>query len=273
MSLIKAENLSLKKGSKYIVNDVNWTVDAGENWVLFGSNGCGKTTLLSILAGYTSGNGGKNYLFDQGVTKENFITLRKRIGFVSSSFFDSYLNRETVEEIVLAGKFGTLGLQGRISDEDIRKIKALGRSLGIEKKLRYPYDQLSRGQRQRVLIARALMNEPEILILDEPCSGLDIIARENFLYMIQDLAEARKMAIVYVTHHPEEISPFFNKAALMKNGEIVAQDNLKNVFSNEVLSDYFEAKTEVIWTDKHFFIEVNLPREHQSERSFSKENV
>lgn len=271
MSLIKAENLSVKKGSKYIVNDVTWEIDAGENWVLFGANGCGKTTLLSILAGYQSGNGGANYLFDEGVTKDNYLSLRKRIGFVSSSFFNRYLHAETVEEIILAGKFGMLGLQGDITDEDVHKAKAIARSLGIEKKMRYPYDQLSRGQQQRALIARALMNDPEVLLLDEPCSGLDIIARERFLHMIQDLAESKKMAIVYVTHHTEEITPFFNKAALMKDGEIIAQDDLKRVFFDEVLSEYFEAKTEVIWTDRHFFINLNLQAEHQGRKSFSEE--
>lgn len=109
MSLLKAEHLSVKEGSKEIVKDVNWEINSGENWVLFGLNGCGKTTLLSRLAGYLSPSGGKVFLFGEEVTPENQLRLRKKIGWVSSSFFDRYLRYETVLEIVLAGKYGTLG--------------------------------------------------------------------------------------------------------------------------------------------------------------------
>ena len=271
MALLKTENLGLKKGSKYILKDINWEIQSGDNWVLFGLNGCGKTTLLSILAGYQSGNEGYNCLFDEKVDKNNFLQLRKRIGFVSSSFFDRYLKKELVTDIVLAGKFGTLGIAGEIADEDIQKAKSLSRLLGIEKKMRYPYDCLSKGQQQRVLIARAMMNEPEILLLDEPCSGLDMIARETFLHNIQDLAERNRMAIVYVTHHTEEILPFFNKAALMKDGELVEKGELEEVFSQEILEKFFGVKTSILWTDQHFFINLDLQIKHQGIQSFKKE--
>lgn len=271
MALLKTENLGLKKGSKYILKDINWEIQSGDNWVLFGLNGCGKTTLLSILAGYQSGNEGYNCLFDEKVDKNNFLQLRKRIGFVSSSFYDRYLKKELVTDIVLAGKFGTLGIAGEIADEDIQKAKSLSRMLGIEKKMRYPYDCLSKGQQQRVLIARAMMNEPEILLLDEPCSGLDMIARETFLHNIQDLAERNRMAIVYVTHHTEEILPFFNKAALMKDGELVEKGELEEVFSQEILEKFFGVKTSILWTDQHFFINLDLQIKHQGIQSFKKE--
>ena len=271
MALLKTEILGLKKGSKYILKDINWEIQSGDNWVLFGLNGCGKTTLLSILAGYQSGNEGYNCLFDEKVDKNNFLQLRKRIGFVSSSFFDRYLKKELVTDIVLAGKFGTLGIAGEIADEDIQKAKSLSRMLGIEKKMRYPYDCLSKGQQQRVLIARAMMNEPEILLLDEPCSGLDMIARETFLHNIQDLAERNRMAIVYVTHHTEEILPFFNKAALMKDGELVEKGELEEVFSQEILEKFFGVKTSILWTDQHFFINLDLQIKHQGIQSFKKE--
>ena len=271
MALLKTENLGLKKGSKYILKDINWEIQSGDNWVLFCFIGCGKTTLLSILAGYQSGNEGYNCLFDEKVDKNNFLQLRKRIGFVSSSFFDRYLKKELVTDIVLAGKFGTLGIAGEIADEDIQKAKSLSRMLGIEKKMRYPYDCLSKGQQQRVLIARAMMNEPEILLLDEPCSGLDMIARETFLHNIQDLAERNRMAIVYVTHHTEEILPFFNKAALMKDGELVEKGELEEVFSQEILEKFFGVKTSILWTDQHFFINLDLQIKHQGIQSFKKE--
>ncbi len=141
MSLLKAEHQAVKEGSKEIVKDVNWEINSGENWVLFGLNGCGKTTLLSRLAGYLSPSGGKVFLFGEEVTPENQLRLRKKIGWVSSSFFDRYLRYETVLEIVLAGKYGTLGFQDQwIGKEDVHKAKKILADFGLKERMRYPYD-------------------------------------------------------------------------------------------------------------------------------------
>ena len=265
MSLLKAEHLSVKEGSKEIVKDVNWEINSGENWVLFGLNGCGKTTLLSRLAGYLSPSGGKVFLFGEEVTPENQLRLRKKIGWVSSSFFVRYLRYETVLEIVLAGKYGTLGFQDQwIGKEDVHKAKKILADFGLKERMRYPYDMLSKGQQQKVLIARALMADPELMILDEPCGGLDIFAREYFLHMVEGLTKERNMGVIYVTHHTEEILPFFNKAALMKDGALTATGDLKKVFTKTCLSDFFEVPTDVLWTKNHFFINLNLNFEQKS---------
>lgn len=269
MDIISVENLSLKNGSKYIIKELNWSIQPGEKWVLFGLNGCGKTTLLSILAGYKTGSEGKNFIFGQNVNEENFIDLRKKIGFVSSSFFDQYLNREIVLDIVLAGKYGTLGFQeDEPSSRDIRKANSILKKFGLEKRSRYPYDTLSKGQQQCVLIARALMSDPEVLVLDEPCSGLDVFSREKFLHMIETLSEERVLSIVYVTHHTEEILPFFNKAALMKNGTFFAKGDLQDVFSEEILTNFLETKATVLWTEQHFFINLDFSEKYQSKYKF-----
>lgn len=270
MSIIQVKNLTVKRGRKTILSDINWEIGTDENWVLFGLNGCGKTTLLSIIAGYQSAKEGEIWLFDEKLNRENFLELRKKIGFVSSSFFDRYFTTEIVQEIVWAGKFGTLGLIDDISDFDVRKGKELLKELGLKHKMRYPYDCLSKGEKQKVLIARALMAEPEILLLDEPCSGLDIIARERFLHSIQDISEKKNVPIVYVTHHTEEILPFFNKAVLMKDGYFFTQGNLKTTFDDKILSDFFEAKSNVIWRDKHFFINLDLDFHHKNNKSFER---
>lgn len=270
MAILKAENLSLKRGSKYVIKDINWEIQKGENWVLFGLNGCGKTTLLSILSGYQSGNQGNNYIYDQCVDEDNFIDLRQSVGFVSGSFFDKYLSEEIVSEIVLAGKYGTLGFQNEEpTDADIRKANGLLRKFDLEKRARYPYNTLSKGQQQKVLIARALMAEPKILVLDEPCSGLDIFSREIFLHMIEELAEETDLSIIYVTHHTEEILPFFEKAALMRDGHIVEQGALQDVFNNESLTKFFGMNANVIWTEQHFFINLDFSKDYQSKHTFN----
>lgn len=270
MAILKAENLTIKRGSKYIVKDVNWEIQKGENWVLFGLNGCGKTTLLSILAGYQSGNQGQNYIYDECVNEENFIDLRQNIGFVSGSFFDRYLHYEIVLDVVLAGKYGTLGFQEEEpSDADIRQANHLLRKFDLEKRARYPYDTLSKGQQQKVLIARALMATPKILVLDEPCSGLDIFSREIFLHMIEKLAEEEELSIIYVTHHTEEILPLFEKAVLMRDGRLVVQGPLQEVFEDQVLTDFFGMDASVIWTEQHFFINLDFSKDYKPKHVFN----
>lgn len=271
-TILKASNIFVKQGSKNIVEDVSLEVRRGENWVIFGLNGCGKTTLLSRLAGYLSPSSGEIEAFGEKMSKDNQLELRKKIGWVSSSFFDKYLRKEIVLDIVLAGKYGTLGFQdGFTSDHEVRKAKKILADFGLKEKARYPYDTLSKGQQQKVLIARALFADPEILILDEPCSGLDIFAREYFLHLVQETAEEKEMAVIYVTHHTEEILPFFNKAVLMKEGEIHSQGDLQEIFSGDNLSDFFGVKTEVLWTKKHFFINLDVAYSHKTEREFTIE--
>lgn len=268
MELIKAQNAAMKAGSKYIFRDINWEINRGENWVLFGLNGCGKTTLLSVLAAYQNASEGDVYLYGEKINEDNRAGLRQKVGFVSSSFFNRYFRREAVLDIILAGKHGALGLQDEIYDEDVRRAKALLDEFGLRQKARYPYDTISKGQQQMVLIARAFMGRPEILLLDEPCSGLDIIAREKFLHLMQDMVEKNQTTVLYVTHHTEEILPIFDKAALMKQGKLYAQGDLQDVFADEVLSAFLEAPAQCIWSKKHFFIDIDLPWEHQETKTF-----
>lgn len=160
---------------------------------------------------------------------------------------------------------GTLGFQDQwIGKEDVHKAKKILADFGLKERMRYPYDTLSKGQQQKVLISRALMADPELMILDEPCGGLDIFAREYFLHMVEGLTKERNMGVIYVTHHTEEILPFFNKAALMKDGALTATGDLKKVFTKTCLSDFFEVPTDVLWTKNHFFINLNLNFEQNS---------
>ena len=237
--LIEAKNLSCQAGYQYLLRDINWQVRHGEQWVVFGRNGCGKTTLLSIIAGYKGYSSGELKIFGEEYTSENILRLRKKIGWISSSFFDKYSTTETVLDIVLSGLFGTLGLLFEIDNEPIIKARNLLIELGLESKIMSPFDLLSKGERQQVLIARAFISNPEILILDEPGTGLDALARERLLATIKELADAQKTTIIYVTHYPEEILPSFDKCLLLRQSAIYRLGETKDLFTSEIMSDFF----------------------------------
>ncbi len=256
MHVIETNGLSHKQGSKYLLQDINWTVREREHWIVFGANGCGKTTLLSTVAGYKSHNKGSVKLFGETLDGKSAAELRKRVGFVSASFLDRCFRRESGLDIVLAAKFGGLGRQREIRDADVRKARDLLKALGVAARADYPYDMLSQGQRQRVLLARALMVPPRLLLLDEPLNGLDLIAREFFLNTLQEIAETTDVTVVSVTHHAEEILPFYQKALLLQNGKVYAQGDIAEVFSAGTLSDFFGHPTYVEHKDGTFQIHI-----------------
>lgn len=257
-ALLEVNDLSLKIGSKYIFDNVNVAVQGGENCVLFGLNGCGKTTLLSVLSGFQAPSHGEISWQGQLMDQEHFADIRKEIGFVSSSFFGKIFRDETVLDIVLSGKFGALGVQDDITGEDIRNAKALLDIFGLRKTARYPYDILSKGQQQIVLIARALMGHPKLLLLDEPCSGLDIIAKERFLYVIRTLLSQYDLTLLYVTHQPDEITNLFSQAILMKTGEIFAQGAIKDIFNDAVMSEFLGVEASCFYSKNRLFIDLGL---------------
>lgn len=256
MAIINTVHLSHKQGSKYLLQDINWSVQDGEHWVISGTNGCGKTTLLSTICGYRAFSAGSIELLGQPLNLDNAVTLRKELGFVSASYFDRCFKNESSFDIVLSAKFGGFGRRGNISDKDVRRVRQLLESFGIASKGDYPYTMLSQGQKQRVLLARALMAPPKLLILDEPLNGLDIYARDFFLNTLTEIADATDVTIIYVTHHTEEILPFFKKAMLLKNGKVFAQGDLETVFAEDTLSAYFDHQTNARWEGDHFYINI-----------------
>jgi len=244
-TVIKVENLCCKSGNRYLIHNINWEVKKGDHWILFGLNGSGKTTLLSIIAGFHAKTAGKVEVFGTGYTDENILKHRSRIGWVSSSFFDKYLSWESALNIVLSGKFGTLSVDFDVTDADVVLAKKILTELRLGEKINQPFCLMSKGERQCVLIARALIAKPEILILDEPGTGLDVFAREYVMRTIDALAVKTDLTIIYVTHYPEEMLPSFDKAMLLREGRVFAQGNTKDVFTTEIISDFMRYPIEV----------------------------
>lgn len=243
--VIELEHLYCKAGSRVLLGDISWSVKAGEHWIVFGMNGSGKTTLLSIIAGFNNYSKGTLRVFGETFTSENILDLRKRIGWVSSSFFDKCYRNETVLDIVLSGLTGTLGVTGMRTDRDVYKAQQLLSELRIGDKVEAPFSTLSKGERQNVLIARAMIAKPDILVLDEPGTGLDIYARESMLSAVQTLAETTDITIIYVTHYVDEILPAFDKTLLLRKGHIYKKGNTHELFTDENLSKFLRHQVEM----------------------------
>ncbi len=247
--VIQIENLNLKIGNKFLLKDINWEICQGENWILFGQNGCGKTTLLSIIAGYSTCLDGNVTLFGEASNETNWLNIRKRIAWISSSFFDKHYTNESVLQIVLSGKDTTLGIGYNINDSDIEKALLLLDQFKLRRYKDRPYCLLSKGERQNVLIARALMNDAQLYILDEPCSGLDVNARDRMIHYIRRLANNKQITLIYVTHYAEEIPNEFDHILLMRNGRIYAKGNAKKLLSSDSLSAFLESPLESFWSN------------------------
>lgn len=243
--IIKTEHLTCQSGRRFLIHDINWQVEKGEHWIVFGMNGCGKTTLLSTIAGFRGYTDGDLKVFGERYDANNIFSHRKRIGWVSSSFFDKYLSWEAALDIVLSGVSGTLSLSKDITDEDVKRAKILLEKFRLKEKIQQPFALMSKGERQCVLIARALISYPEILILDEPGTGLDIYAREYVLQAVANLATTTDLTIIYVTHYAEEILPMFDKTMLMRDGFMYRQGDTTGLFCADVMTDFLGHQTEV----------------------------
>lgn len=239
--MIHVQNIHVYRNGKTMLKRVDWDVERGQHWTILGLNGSGKTTLLNVVNGYLWPNDGTVRVLGETFGDTYIPDLRKRIGWVSNAMIDNFDKRDPAIEIVLSGKFGALRLFEKVTEEEIQEAVALMERFNCAHLVNKTFEHLSQGERQRVQIARAFMAKPEILILDEPCSGLDVLERENVLQTIEQLAkQPGAPTLIYVTHHVEEILPCFTHVLLMKDGESIAAGTRHDILTENVLSDFFE---------------------------------
>jgi iron complex transport system ATP-binding protein len=242
-SVLSVANLRVERGGTVILRDVNWRVRRGEHWVILGANGSGKTSLLSALTGYLMPTSGEISVLGETYGQSDWRELRRKIGLVSSSIRQMMSDAETALETVASGKYAMIDFWGRVTRTDKIQAKRLLKQIECEYLAAREWRVLSQGERQRVLIGRALMAKPRILILDEPCAGLDPAAREHFLQFLQRLgAQNKSPALILVTHHVEEIMPVFSHALVLKSGAVLAAGEKKTVLTAKILSRAFHAK-------------------------------
>ncbi len=252
--IVDLQNVCYRRNGKVILDGIDWQVEAGEHWIILGLNGSGKTTLLNLINGYIFPvYGGKANVLGYQFGSCPIAELRRHIGWISAALSQDIPVHETGQEIVLSGKFASIGLWDKVTPEDVRKAEAVMEKLGILNLRDRSYGSLSQGEKQKVIIGRALINDPEIIIFDEAFNGLDIFAKRDLSRLIEKLALGSK-SIFFVTHNTDEILPIFNKALLLKNGRIHSKGNLKDVIQQENLQDFYGSEVDVFERDGRFFL-------------------
>ena len=232
-------HVSHAAGETPIVRDVSWSIEHGEHWAVLGPNGAGKTTLLRIACGYLWPNRGGHVLRD-GHDHVDIREIRKSIGWVSSVLNTDIPRHEPVLRTVVSGKFAMLGLReldwDRPSSEDFERASEYLEQLDAADLAEKNFGILSQGEQQKVLIARARMTEPLLILLDEPCAGLDPAARERFLASVEALANHTDApSLVISTHHFEEIMPAFANTLVLIDGQVAASGPTREVITSELI--------------------------------------
>jgi iron complex transport system ATP-binding protein len=245
---LECANVSLTLDGARILDSISWRVQRNEHWVVLGANGAGKTTLLRVVALYQHPSSGSVEVLGQRLGRTDVRTLRERIAFSSPALAARLEPSMTALEVVMTARYAALApWWHQYTDSDRARALLLLREWRCDALADHRFPTLSAGERQRVLLARTLMNEPGVVLLDEPTAGLDVGGREE---LVADLtAWARDSArppIVLVTHHLEEIPPGFTHALVLKGGRVLANGPVAETVTSTVLSDAFDLRLEVV---------------------------
>jgi iron complex transport system ATP-binding protein len=239
--VVRLEGVVLRRGPKTILDGIDWRVADGEHWAGLGPNGAGKTTMLQIAATRLHPTAGAAWLLGERLGRVDVFELRSRIGFASAALAGRMPAAEQVSDAVVTGAYGVTGRWTEHYDAaDRARAEDLMVAFGVAGLADRTFGTLSEGERKRVQIARALMADPEVLLLDEPSAGLDLGGREELVGALTELAsDPRSPVMVLVTHHLEEIPPGFTHAALMRDGRLVAAGPLAEVLTDARVSEAF----------------------------------
>ena len=252
--VIDVAGANVVRGGKYLLRDVSWQVELDERWVVLGPNGAGKTTLLALASAQLHPSSGTVDVLGERLGRVDVAELRTRIGLSTAMLQDRIPPDEKVANVVITASWAVVGRFRESYDSmDTARAHTLLGQFGVGSLVDRRYGTLSEGERKRVQIARALMTDPELLLLDEPAAGLDLGAREDLVTRLAGLAEDPDApAIVVVTHHVEEIPPGFTHALLLRDGGVVASGLLRQTVTSDNLSATFGSPLKVSYSGGRF---------------------
>ena len=242
MAVVQLTDVSIVRSGATLLDRITWTVDDPDRWVVVGPNGAGKTTLLQVVGAQWHPSSGTAVLLDETMGRVDVFELRPRIGVASAALADRIPRSETVLDVVVSAAYAVMGRWREAYEEaDFNRAHELMRRFGVDHLAERTFGTLSEGEGKRVQIARAMMTDPELLLLDEPGAGLDLAGRERLVAMLGDLCEnPNAPAIVLVTHHIEEIPTGVTHALLLKAGRVVAAGPVGEALTSETLSETFD---------------------------------
>jgi iron complex transport system ATP-binding protein len=250
-AVLELAGVTVRRGEATLIDSVDWTVEEDERWVVLGPNGAGKTTLLQVASALIHPTAGVAGILGEVLGTVDVFELRPRIGLTSAALAERIPRAERVHDVVVSASYGVVGRwRERYDDLDHARAAELLGDVGARHLGDRTFGTLSEGERKRVQIARALMTDPELLLLDEPAAGLDLGGREDLVSTLSVLAtDETAPATVLVSHHVEEIPPGFTHAMLMRGGRVVAAGPLEQVLTEEVVSTTFGMPLQLLHED------------------------
>lgn len=253
--LIEFDDVFLRRGRNTLVGPLSWRVGLGERWVILGPNGAGKTSLLRIAAAELHPTSGHAHILGETLGRTDVSELRPRIGLSSAAIAQRVPTGERVADLVVSAGYAVLGRwRERYDAIDHDRAREMLEAVGADHLVDRQYGTLSEGERKRVLIARSLMTDPELLLLDEPAAGLDLGGREDLVARLAALAaDEMSPGIVLITHHVEEVPQGFTHALMLREGEAVAQGPISDVMTAENLSATFGQPIALAKEDGRYF--------------------
>jgi iron complex transport system ATP-binding protein len=253
--VVHMADVGVRRGGNKLLDGVNWSVELDERWVILGGNGAGKTTLLRMAAAELHPSNGTVHLLGEKLGRVDVFELRPRIGFCSAATANRFPAEEKVLDVVVSAGYAVMGRwREEYESLDTGRAHELLTGLGVGHLADREFGTLSEGERKRTLIARALMTDPELLLMDEPAAGLDLGGREDLVARLSELAlDPDAPATILVTHHVEEIPPGFTHLMLLSAGAVVAQGLLDDVLTSENLSATFGQQLRLERSGDRFF--------------------
>jgi iron complex transport system ATP-binding protein len=239
--MIELINISLDiyPPGKKILHEISWHIGTGEKWVLFGRNGSGKTKLLEIVTGYNFPSSGEVLRFGKSALGHDIREIRKGIGYISTLLRNKFSPSETILDTVLSGLYASIGMYVTPGRKETERAMELLDTVTMADRAHDRFGTLSDGEKQKVLMLRAFINEPGLLIFDEPATHLDLPAREDLLGAIEKLCRMKPVSMIYVTHHTEEIAPLFDNIFILGDGRCLYRGPVREGLSEDILAEVF----------------------------------
>jgi iron complex transport system ATP-binding protein len=250
--ILDVRGLSVSRHGTTVLRSLSWQILPGQFWTILGPNGSGKTSLLSCLTGLLTPSSGTISVLGETFGDSDWIGLRRRIGIVSSSVRQLIDESETALSVIASGLHGQINFWGRFSPAEIRTAHRAASAFRCAHLASRPWAVLSQGERQRILIARALISQPDLLILDEPCAGLDPVARARFLQLISRIASRTSPAVILVSHHVEEIPAACSHILTLRQGRSPASGPIASILTSTTLSRVFGAPVNLTGSPGHW---------------------